>query len=294
MKVASTIKLTLIYSVIYSLIYLFIHKKSHMTSTNTTIVGLPAFDSNYLWLIHNGINAWAVDPGDAAVVQDALDSHQLKLTGILITHHHADHVGGVLALKARYPAATVIGPMSEKIAGLERDALDGANYELTGLEGISTSCIAVPGHTAGHVAYFIESLEGTPRLFCGDTLFAGGCGRLFEGTPAQLHQSLHTLAALPAQTLAYCAHEYTASNLAFASAVEPNNPALAQRIASTAALRAAKQPTVPFVLGQERLTNPFLRASEPEIIASASQHAGLELSDAVDVFTVLREWKNRF
>ena len=144
------------------------------------------------------------------------------------------------------------------------------------------------------MAYFIESVNGTPRLFCGDTLFAGGCGRLFEGTPAQLHASLHTLSALPAETLAYCAHEYTASNLAFASAVEPRNAALAQRVASTAALRAAHQPTVPFVLGQERLTNPFLRTAEPHVIASASQHAGLAMNDAVDVFTVLREWKNGF
>jgi hydroxyacylglutathione hydrolase len=267
---------------------------NEMNNLNLTIIGLPAFDSNYLWLIHNGINAWAVDPGDAAVVQAALDVHQLQLTGILVTHHHADHVGGVLALKARYPAATVIGPMVETIKGLDVDAIDGCDYELAGLDGLSARCIAVPGHTAGHVAYFIESVNGTPRLFCGDTLFAGGCGRLFEGTPAQLHTSLHTLAALPADTLGYCAHEYTASNLAFASAVEPHNAALAERVASTAALRAANEPTVPFVLGQERLTNPFLRASEPDVIASASQHAGLELTDAVDVFTVLREWKNGF
>jgi hydroxyacylglutathione hydrolase len=265
-----------------------------MKTLDISVLCLAAFESNYLWLIHNGVHAWAVDPGDAAVVQAALDAHQLTLTGILVTHHHADHVGGVLSLKKRYPTAQVIGPMAEAIDGLERDAIDGARYELTGLPSISARCIAVPGHTRGHVAYFIEAIAGTPRLFCGDTLFAGGCGRLFEGTPAQLHASLHTLAALPANTLAYCAHEYTAGNLAFASAVEPRNHALAQRVASTAALRAANLPSVPFVLGQERHTNPFLRTREPDVIASASQHVGLPLSDAVDVFTVLREWKNGF
>jgi hydroxyacylglutathione hydrolase len=268
-----------------------------MNDSNLSIIGLNAFDSNYLWLIHNGFNAWAVDPGDAAVVQAYLDTHALTLTGILVTHHHADHVGGVLALKARYPAARVIGPMAERISGLDEDALDGQHYGLNGLsdpQGLRVQCIAVPGHTAGHVAYFIESLDKIPRLFCGDTLFAGGCGRLFEGTPAQLHASLHTLAALPANTLAYCAHEYTASNLAFASAVEPSNPELAQRVVSTAALRASNQPTVPFVLGQERLSNPFLRAHVPEVAASASKQAGLVLTDPVDVFTVLREWKNVF
>jgi hydroxyacylglutathione hydrolase len=265
-----------------------------MNHVTHTIIGLPAFDSNYLWLIHNGFNAWAVDPGDAVVVQAALDAYHLQLTGILVTHHHADHVGGVLALKALYPAVTVIGPMIEKINGLNVDAVNGRRYALDGLTGLSVRCIAVPGHTAGHVAYFIESVSGTPRLFCGDTLFAGGCGRLFEGTPAQLHASLQALLALPAETLAYCAHEYTASNLAFASAVEPSNQMLAQRVVSTAELRAANQPTVPFVLGQERLSNPFLRVSEPAVISSVSKHAGLALENAVDVFTVLREWKNGF
>ena len=265
-----------------------------MNDTKLRIIGLPAFDSNYLWLIHNEINAWAVDPGDAAVVQDALDLHQLQLTGILVTHHHADHVGGVLALKALYPAASVIGPMREAIKGLDVDAVDGRDYALAGLDGLSARCIAVPGHTAGHVAYFIETVNGTPCLFCGDTLFAGGCGRLFEGTPAQLHASLHTLAALPAATLAYCAHEYTASNLTFATAVEPCNKDLAQRVAITTELRAANQPTVPFVLGHERLSNPFLRTHESEVIASASKNAGLALSNTIDVFTELRHWKNHF
>ncbi len=277
------------------------------TTTPMAITGLPAFDSNYLWVIHSDLNAWAVDPGDAAVVQAFLDARRLTLTGILVTHHHADHIGGVLALKQRYPAAAVIGPKSEGIAGLEIDAVDGQTYPLTGLDQgfdrglsqVAVRCITVPGHTAGHVAYFmdglaVDGLAGVPRLFCGDTLFAAGCGRLFEGTPAQLHTSLHTLAALPAQTLVYCAHEYTLSNLYFAAAVEPDNEMVQARLASTRALRQADQPTVPFILGLEQHSNPFLRCSEPKVAAKASAHAGIELSRALDVFTVLRQWKNVF
>jgi hydroxyacylglutathione hydrolase len=274
------------------------------TLQGLSIVGLPAFDSNYLWLIHNDCNAWAIDPGDASVVQAYLDTHKLTLAGILITHHHADHVGGVLGLKPRYPQAVVIGPMAERIAGLDVDAINGAQFELTGLQTIdphrppvTAHCIAVPGHTAGHVSYYLEAsavLDNTPRLFCGDTLFAAGCGRLFEGTPAQLLGSLQRLAALPADTLVYCAHEYTASNLAFASAVEPSNPEIQKRSSQVKQARAKLLPTVPFVLGDERASNVFLRCDQPEIARSASNYAGIELSGPLDVFAVLREWKNGF
>ncbi len=267
-----------------------------------TIIGLPAFDSNYLWLIHNDCNAWAVDPGDADVIRHYLDTQALTLTGILITHHHADHIGGLSALKKAYPQATVIGPCVEKIAGLEIDAQHGASYPLTGLNDadgkpMSALCMAVPGHTAGHVAFYLApsaALHNTPRLFCGDTLFAAGCGRLFEGTPAQLHDSLHRLTQLPAHTLAYCAHEYTVSNLAFAAAVEPNNAAIQARTALVKAQRDAGEPTVPFVLGDEQHSNVFLRTHTPDVQASVSAHAGLLLSNSVDVFTELRMWKNRF
>jgi hydroxyacylglutathione hydrolase len=282
-----------------------------------TVVGLPAFDSNYLWLIHNGFYAWAVDPGDATVVQTYLDAQGLNLTGILITHHHADHVGGVQGLKAAYPKASVIGPMVERIAGLDINAADGAWFELTGLAGsidaagddtgdvahaaanapVHVQVLAVPGHTSGHVAYYLPASAAsghTPQLFCGDTLFAAGCGRLFEGTPAQMLASLQRLMALPAPTLVYCAHEYTASNLAFAHAVEPNNPAIANRIAQVTQARASHLPTVPFVLGGELDSNVFLRCSQPEIALNASIHAGIELSEPLDVFTALRGWKNRF
>jgi hydroxyacylglutathione hydrolase len=260
------------------------------------IVGLPAFDSNYLWVLHNDCNAWAVDPGDADVVGAYLAAQHLTLSGILITHHHADHVGGVVALKKAYPLVQVIGPMSERIQGLDIDAVDGADYALTGLD-ISVRCIATPGHTAGHVAFYLAPgavVAHTPRLFCGDTLFAAGCGRLFEGTTQQLHDSLHRLMQLPDNTLAYCAHEYTASNLAFALAVEPQNTAIQSRSEHVKALRAAGTPTVPFVLGEELDSNVFLRSHQPEVIASASQQVGLPLEDSVDVFAALREWKNRF
>jgi hydroxyacylglutathione hydrolase len=261
---------------------------------NVLILGVPAFDSNYLWVIHNGFNAWAVDPGDANAVQAFLSKNRLQLSGILITHHHADHVGGILALKRQYPDAQVIGPMNEKIKGLETDACDGNTYALTGLGQLAVRCLAVPGHTKGHVAYFIDDIEGVPRLFCGDTLFAAGCGRLFEGTPAQLHDSLQILLALPTHTLAYCAHEYTLANLNFALAIEPNNQDLVERLASVRSLREANLPTVPFVLGLEPLSNPFLRTHQPSVMAKASELAALELTESVDVFTVLREWKNQF
>lgn len=264
------------------------------SETLVTIVGLPAFDSNYLWLIHSHTHAWAVDPGDAQVIQGYLQRHALTLAGVLITHHHSDHVGGVLALQALYPKAPIIGPMTERIEGLTLDAQDGAHFELSGLNTLVAQCMTVPGHTAGHVAYFLPDVAGVPRVFCGDTLFAGGCGRLFEGTATQMLASLERLMALPAHTLAYCAHEYTASNLAFAAAVEPNNAPLKQRIADTAALRAQNQPTVPFALGLERLYNPFLRTAQADVIASASRHAGIDLTESVDVFAQLRAWKNVF
>jgi hydroxyacylglutathione hydrolase len=286
------------------------HPLSDVAACALSVVGLPAFDSNYLWVIHNGFNAWAVDPGDATVVQAYLDQHGLTLAGILVTHHHADHVGGVLALQTRYPAAQVIGPMMECIQGLDTDAIDGVDYVLTGLNTgsngktapfsaphsapLSARCIAVPGHTAGHVAYFLSNLAGTPRLFCGDTLFAAGCGRLFEGTPAQLLGSLHRLMTLPEQTLVYCAHEYTANNLRFAAAVEPSNQAIVRRQAAVSALRLSNTPSVPFVLGDERSSNPFLRCTQPETAASASRQAGIELRDELAVFTELRLWKNSF
>ncbi len=263
------------------------------------ITALPAFDSNYLWLIHNDRAAWVVDPGDAAVVQAALTARNLALHGILITHHHADHTGGISALKVTYPKATVIGPVglgSPAIGGISQAAMSGADYELSGL-GVTVHCLAVPGHTLDHLAYYLAPCAAfghIPRLFCGDALFAAGCGRLFEGTPAQMHASLQTLTALPANTLAYCAHEYTVSNLHFAAAVEPHNVAIAARLVSAQSARAAGLATVPFVLGGELETNPFLRCHAPAVQAAASDRALESLSDEVAVFTAIRAWKNIF
>lgn len=268
-------------------------------NATATITALPAFENNYLWLIHQGVAAWVVDPGDANVVQAALDSLQLKLCGILITHHHADHTGGIAQLRRKHPDAVVYGPLnrgSTPIAGITHAAHAGETYALSGL-GVSINCLAVPGHTLDHLAYFLPasaSVEQIPRLFCGDTLFAAGCGRLFEGSPAQMHASLQQLLALPADTLVYCAHEYTVSNLHFAAAVEPHNAAIAARLSHAQTLRAAGLATVPFELGTERHTNPFLRCHQPAVQAIASQRAGLALSDDTDVFAQLRAWKNGF
>ncbi len=273
----------------------------HTPPAAIVIAGLPAFDSNYLWVLHNDCNAWAVDPGDADVVLEYLNQHRLTLAGILVTHHHSDHVGGVLALRQRFPAASVIGPVSENIAGIDLDASDGAVFDLHGLspvnQPITAQCLAVPGHTRGHVAYYLApcaELGNTPRLFCGDVMFAAGCGRLFEGTPEHMHASLHRLLQYPDHTLTYCAHEYTASNLIFAQAVEPSNTAITERAKQVTDLRAAGLPTVPFALGEERLSNVFLRTQSTEVAAKASAYAGLPLSASVDVFAALRAWKNQF
>jgi hydroxyacylglutathione hydrolase len=264
-----------------------------------TITALPAFESNYLWLIHNTHTAWVVDPGDGAVVQAALQYRKLTLSGILITHHHADHTGGIAALRAAHPHARVIGPVgrgSAPISGVTHAAVPNASHELVGLN-VQVDCIAVPGHTLDHLAYYLapcEWVSHTPRLFCGDTLFAAGCGRVFEGTSAQMHASLTRLTALPSITLAYCAHEYTVGNLQFAAAVEPGNTDISARLAQAQALRASGQATVPFELGKELTTNPFLRCHTMTVKAIASNRTMKPLDDEVAVFAEIRAWKNIF
>jgi hydroxyacylglutathione hydrolase len=259
----------------------------------TAIIPIPAFSDNYIWLLREGRNAAVVDPGDAAPVQAYLDREQLTLTAIVNTHHHGDHVGGNAGLLAR-AAVPVFGPARENIPGRTRALADGDTITVPGI-GLELAVLDVPGHTAGHIAYVgADGGEGVPVAFVGDTLFAGGCGRLFEGTPAQMADSLAKLAALPANTRAYCAHEYTLANLRFALAVEPGNAALRERIARDQARRDRGVPTVPSSIADERATNPFLRAAEPAVFAAAEAHAGRRLADAVDAFAVLREWKNKF
>ena len=254
------------------------------------IHALPAFQDNYLWVVEDGRRAAAVDPGDAAPIQRFLDERGLELSAILATHHHGDHIGGVPALAGRWKCP-VLGPAHDGIGGLTRTLSEGDAVEVPGL-GYALEVLDVPGHTAGHIAYVHDA--GDPVVFCGDTLFACGCGRLFEGTPAQMTRSLAKLAALPPATRVYCAHEYTLANIRFAEAVEPGNARLAQRKRRDGAKREHGEPTVPSTIGEERATNPFLRCAEPEVVASAERHAGRTLPGAVAVFAELREWKNRF
>lgn len=245
---------------------------------------IPAFKDNYIWLLTQGQRAAVVDPGDAAPVLARLDADGLVLESILITHHHADHQGGVAALVERWQPE-VFAPAAESITGCSRPLNGGERIEVLGQ---SIDVMAVPGHTLGHLAYRAPGL-----LFCGDTLFGAGCGRLFEGTAAQMSASLEAIAALPAQTLIYCTHEYTEMNLRFALAVEPDNPALQQRVSKVAALRAAGRSSVPSTLAEELATNPFLRCAEPVVMAAAMQHGAVGTSKEA-VFAAIRGWRNNF
>jgi hydroxyacylglutathione hydrolase len=253
------------------------------------VTAIPAFDDNYLWLIHDQEYAAIVDPGDAASVEAALAAHQLKLAAILLTHHHADHAGGVPAL-LRHWNVPVYGPASERIPGISHPLREGDVVTLTS-PALRLSVLDVPGHTAGHIAYVAES---EPWLFCGDTLFAGGCGRLFEGTAEQMTNSLEKISALPDNTKVYCAHEYTVSNLRFAVAAEPDNPRTAERLTAAQALRARGIATVPSTLGEEKLTNPFLRYREKSIVDLLKSSGRLDNENPVKAFAALREWKNVF
>jgi hydroxyacylglutathione hydrolase len=253
------------------------------------VVPIPAFADNYLWLIHNGMHAAVVDPGDASPVLSVLDAHQLSLIAILLTHHHADHVGGVPSLLQRFKVP-VFGPRTEAIQHITAPLAEGDQAFIPELD-LALSVLEVPGHTRGHIAY-VAADQGW--LFCGDTLFAGGCGRLFEGTPQQMINSLSKFTALPDATQVYCAHEYTLSNLHFAREVEPSNDAIDARIRAEQAKRDQGRPTVPSTIGLEKQTNPFLRFQEPAIVDSLISAGRLEQRDPVAAFAALREWKNSY
>jgi hydroxyacylglutathione hydrolase len=253
----------------------------------TTIFPIRAFQDNYIWCIQRGGNAAVVDPGDAAPVLAHLHANALQLTAIITTHHHADHVGGNRALLAEYNVP-VFGPAGEQIPGITRRLAEGDRIEVPGI-GIGLEVLDVPGHTAGHIAYFGEGL-----LFCGDTLFSSGCGRLFEGTAAQMHASLAKLAALPPETLVYCAHEYTLSNLKFAAAAEPDSTAVHARAQAARAALDRGHPSLPSTLETELAANPFLRTQVPALADAASRFAGHPLSTPVEVFAALRSWKDQF
>ncbi|OQA34942.1 MAG: Hydroxyacylglutathione hydrolase [Betaproteobacteria bacterium ADurb.Bin341] len=248
------------------------------------ITFIPALADNYIWLLHEGTDAVIVDPGDAKAVIWRLKAEGLNLKAILVTHFHTDHQAGLPLILENYPAP-VFGPASESITGCSQPLSGGEVIELLGKR---CQVLAIPGHTLGHLAYLFPG-----ALFCGDTLFAGGCGRVFEGTPAQMVDSLAKLAALPDETLIYCGHEYTEANLRFAMAVEPGNTGTAKRSAEAAFMRLRGRPTVPSTLALEKATNPFLRCSEPAVIAAAQQR-NPEAKDPVSVFATIREWKNEF
>ncbi len=240
-------------------------------------------------MVHDGQRALVVDPGDAQPVFHALRQHGLQLEAILVTHHHDDHVGGVDALRDA-TGATVYGPARERIPAPLHKLSQGDH--ITAL-GIAFDIIDVPGHTAGHIAYFAPEWDGAPLLFCGDTLFSGGCGRLFEGTPAQMLASLSALAALPGNTRVCCTHEYTLGNLKFARVVEPDNAALAQYQAECIAKRAADVPTLPSSIALELQINPFLR-TRYATVQQAAQAFDASTLDEASVLGALRTWKNQF
>ena len=255
------------------------------------LLPLPAFTDNYIWMLHDGRQAIVVDPGEAAPVEQALHRRGLTLQAILVTHHHADHVGGVDALRAA-TGAQVYGPARERMPEPLVRLAQGDTVDALGLQ---FQVIDVPGHTAGHIAYYCADMDGAPLLFCGDTLFSGGCGRLFEGTPAQMLESLDRLAALPGNTRVCCTHEYTLSNLKFARAVEPGNAALLHYSSQCEALRAQNQPTLPSQMALERDINPFLRVRQGQVAQAAQGYdAQVSLDDAVAVLAALRQWKNEF
>ena len=263
-----------------------------MATTQSTLVVQPisAFADNYIWLLYDSRSrqACVVDPGNAQPVLAALRELKLELTSVLITHHHFDHVGGLEALQAEY-SPQVYGPTNPAITGIGKSVGQGDTVTVLGTE---FTVLEVPGHTLDHIAYFHPG--ETPLLFCGDTLFAGGCGRVFEGTPGMMYQSLQSLAALPPTTRVYCAHEYTMANLVFAQAVEPDNKALRQRIVKAEATRARNEPTVPSELALELATNPFLRCADAQLRASLAAQEKLEGEDNAEVFASVRAWKDTF
>ena len=255
------------------------------------LLALPAFEDNYIWaLVDDDGDALVIDPGDAAPVLAATDNG-LWPAAVLITHHHADHAGGIAALRARWPTLPVFAPEDERISDAtvrvgEGDVVQVKHWHL--------SVLAVPGHTRSHVAFHGGGTDGPPHLFCGDTLFSLGCGRLFEGTPAQMLTSLERLAALPASSLVCCGHEYTLANGAFASAVDPHNPALRRRIEEARGMRQAGRPTLPVSLASEVATNPFLRVDTEAIRDAVTHRLGRSPADRVETFATLRQWNNDF
>ena len=259
---------------------------------NTEIYPISAFNDNYIWIIRQGDNAVVVDPGQAAPVISDLESKDLSLKGILITHHHDDHTGGVRDLVERY-GAPVYGPAFETrpIPCLDEGLVEGDTVHIDGIDA-KFEVLEVPGHTMGHIAYTTVFNNNQPALFCGDNLFSCGCGRIFEGNSRLMLQSIDKFGKLSQNTLVYCAHEYTLSNINWALTVEPDNETLGEWSLRAQELRAQNLPTLPTTIAQEQATNPFLRVREQSVIEAAQAYIGTELSGAEAVFAALREWKN--
>ena len=253
------------------------------------IIPIPAFKDNYIWLVHNGKTALVIDPGEAQSVISHLKELGLNLSTILITHHHHDHIDGVNKLLSAYPKVKVFAPKLEAFDFIHQAVSEGVIITLPELE-LTLRVLDLPGHTLGHVAYVSQSTNNGHILFCGDTLFGAGCGRLFEGTPAQMLSSLKKLAALPAETLVYCTHEYTLHNIQFALGLEPNNQALINRQQSTIMQRNQLLPSLPSTIGLELATNPFLRSNSLEI----QTNLGLKNACELEVFSITREMRNHY
>lgn len=255
--------------------------------SDITIVPIPILKDNYVWMGIQGKHVYLIDPGESSPIISYLKDHHLTLTAIFLTHHHWDHTNGVVKLLAQFPVP-VYGSIlnSNELITHPIDDNDIVHFHE---KFADFKVLSIPGHTLDHVAFLSEDI-----LFCGDTLFAAGCGRMFEGTPDMLYASLQKLAALPTTTRIYCAHEYTLNNLSFAKAVEPNNVDIDKRIEHTQHLRDQQLPSLPSCIEDEKRTNPFLRCHIKAVINSAEQFAGQVLENAVQVFKTLREWKNTF
>jgi hydroxyacylglutathione hydrolase len=250
-----------------------------------TITALPAFQDNYIWTWQHDQALYVVDPGDSGPVLQHMQDQGLPLAGILVTHHHPDHVGGIAKLRAQAPAVKVYGPADSPFKNLDHRLRDGDTIHVGGWD---FALIATPGHTLDHICYYHPQ-----ALFCGDTLFAMGCGRLFEGSPEQMWASLSKLSALPTSTPVYCTHEYTLANAQFAKAVSPGHAPTLQRVERVAQLRAEDRITLPSSIGEEQSTNPFLRSAEPAMQSNLREQ-GWPAETAEQCFASLRRWKDQF
>ncbi|QJR82259.1 hydroxyacylglutathione hydrolase [Alteromonas pelagimontana] len=253
-----------------------------------TVSPVRAFSDNYIWCLHNNTHVVVVDPGEAQPVLTFCRENSLTLSAILITHHHHDHTGGIEKLISTRPDIPVIGPRGGHIRGVTQSVVQGDTVSLADLK-CEFSVIEVPGHTLDHLAF-----AGQGLVFCGDTLFAAGCGRLFEGSAAQMLHSLNKLQRLPDDTLVYCAHEYTQSNIRFAKAVEPENQELQDYALGVENQRKDDKPTIPSDIKTQKAVNPFLRVNEPNVVAAANSFSNQALNDEVSIFASLRKWKDEF